>query len=224
MPSISQKQLITTIKNTFEQTQDQRKGKNTQYKTTDAILSAFSVFFTQSPSFLDYQRNLEKTHQKNNLQTLFGTHKTPTDNQIRNILDSVNPENLYPIYRHIYNTLKTLGKIKEYQVLKDQTAILLDGTQHHQSTKIHCDHCIKKQQKDGTTSYSHSVITPVIASPEQTEVIPLAPEFISNQDGEEKQDCELKASERWLNREYHNLPEKVTLLGDDLLTKPYMNG
>ncbi len=33
----------------------------------DAVLSAFSVFFTQSPSFLDYQERMQKKHGKNKL-------------------------------------------------------------------------------------------------------------------------------------------------------------
>jgi hypothetical protein len=31
------------------------------YSMADAAMGAFSVFFTQSPSFLDFQRNLEVT-------------------------------------------------------------------------------------------------------------------------------------------------------------------
>jgi hypothetical protein len=41
------------------------------------FLSAFSVFFTQSPSFLDYQTRMEKAHGKNNAQSIFGIHKIP---------------------------------------------------------------------------------------------------------------------------------------------------
>jgi hypothetical protein len=36
---------------------DLRKGKNKHYTVRDAALSAFAVFFTQSPSFLAYQRD-----------------------------------------------------------------------------------------------------------------------------------------------------------------------
>src|SRR5512147_1009936 len=39
---------------------DPRKGKNTSYTMVDAGLSAFSVFFMQSPSFLEYQRSLQQ--------------------------------------------------------------------------------------------------------------------------------------------------------------------
>jgi hypothetical protein len=60
---------------TFEGFTDPRKGKNTTYTMVDAALSAFSVFFMQSPSFLEYQRSLEQTRGANNARTLVGSHE-----------------------------------------------------------------------------------------------------------------------------------------------------
>jgi hypothetical protein len=56
---------------------------------SDAALGAFSVFFTQSPSFLDFQRTLEKAKGCSNAQTLFNMINIPSDNHIRNLLDPV---------------------------------------------------------------------------------------------------------------------------------------
>lgn len=214
--NISQQKTIDYIKQTFSNCPDDRQGKNTQYAVSDAMLSAFSVFFMQSPSFLAHQRILHEKVNKSNLQTLFATHKHPSDAQIRNIVDNIPPSSIFPVFHKIYKTLDKLGKLKDYQVLNKQLAIALDGTQCFSSKKIHCSHCCQKQLKDGTTCYYHSAITPVIVSPKQSDVIPLTPEFITNQDGNEKQDCELKASARWLEREREHLPDNVTLLGDDL--------
>ena len=50
--------ITRQIRRTFEQFTDPRRGKNTRYTLVDAGLSAFSVFFMQSPSFLEYQRSL----------------------------------------------------------------------------------------------------------------------------------------------------------------------
>ena len=43
--------ITKQIRRTFEQFTDPRRGKNTRYTLVDAGLSAFSVFFMQSPSF-----------------------------------------------------------------------------------------------------------------------------------------------------------------------------
>jgi hypothetical protein len=57
--------LVDQIRSTFNALPDCRKqGNNQKYAMEDAALSAFSVFFTQSPSFLDYLPNTEKMTKK----------------------------------------------------------------------------------------------------------------------------------------------------------------
>ena len=65
---------------------DPRKGKNTRYPLVDAALGAFAVFFTQSPSFLAHQRDMQARKGQSNAQTLFGLHTIPCDNQMRTLL------------------------------------------------------------------------------------------------------------------------------------------
>ncbi len=62
---------------------DNRTGENNKYEIRDAVLSGFSVFFTQSPSFLQHQAMMERNKGNNNGRTIFGIHKLPKDNQIR---------------------------------------------------------------------------------------------------------------------------------------------
>jgi len=64
-------EVVKQLRTTFETLTDRRTGKNSSYTMTDAALSAFSVFFMQSPSFLDFQRTMQETQGKNNAQTLF---------------------------------------------------------------------------------------------------------------------------------------------------------
>jgi hypothetical protein len=45
--------ITKRLRQTFEGFTDPRTGKNTTYTRVDAALSAFSVFFMQSPSFLE---------------------------------------------------------------------------------------------------------------------------------------------------------------------------
>jgi hypothetical protein len=59
---------------------DQRKGprRDAEYGMADIGLSAFSVFFTGSPSFLAHQRALEEGQGRSNCQTLFGMTAIPS--------------------------------------------------------------------------------------------------------------------------------------------------
>jgi len=83
--------LLSVVRRCCEGFPDKRTGTNRQYTMADIGLAALSVFFTQSPSFLDHQRQLETGHGRSNCQTLFGISRIPTDNHIRDMLDPVRP-------------------------------------------------------------------------------------------------------------------------------------
>jgi len=54
--------LLSVVRRCCEGFPDKRRGTNGRYTMADVGLAAFSVFFTQSPSFLDHQRQLETGH------------------------------------------------------------------------------------------------------------------------------------------------------------------
>ncbi len=64
----------------------------------DAALGAFGIFFTQSPSFLEYQRRLQAHKGRNNAHTLFGVTHIPCDNHIRTLLDPIAPSHFDPSF------------------------------------------------------------------------------------------------------------------------------
>ena len=90
------------LEDTIKDFPDVRKGKNTVYEIRDAVLSAFSVFFTQCPSFLAHQKAMHTKTGKSNADTIFGIHKIPTDTHIRNLLDPISPDLLFPVFDKIF--------------------------------------------------------------------------------------------------------------------------
>jgi hypothetical protein len=208
--------ITKQIRSTFAQFTDPRRGKNTRYTLVDAGLSAFSVFFMQSPSFLEYPRSLEQAQGKNNAQTLFGVHQIPTDNQICSLLDATEPGQVKPLFSYLFNALNSAGVIETYRSVNQTLLIALDGTEHVSSTTIHGPNCSARRHAKGPVTYFPIALTPVRVKPGLDKVIPLTPEFVRPQDGAEKQDCELNAAKRWLadhGDDYR--PFNVTLLGDD---------
>ena len=201
---------------------DIRKGKNTVYEIRDAVLSAFSVFFMQCPSFLAHQKAMQTTKGKNNASTIFGVHKIPSDTHIRNLLDPIPPYLLFPLFDKIYSFLVEQGYIAELVTSDGLLLIALDGTWFYTSQQLQCGSCQTKKHKNGTTTYYHSAITPVIVNPATNQVVSLPPEYITVDDGSTKQDCENKAAKRWMETfAYRYLSSKyaVTLLGDDLYSR-----
>jgi hypothetical protein len=198
---------------------DKRAGHhNQQYEMADAVLGAFSVFFTQSESFLAHQRDMARRHAHNNLVSVFGARQIPSDNHIRDLLDSVPASSFEPCYERLWSKLEREEQVDDYQVLGGRLLVGIDGIQYFSSTKIHCAQCTRRQV-EGATRYSHRALTALVVHPEQHEVLPLMPEFIVPQDGAEKQDCELAAAKRWLSKQEAWLKEQeAILLGDDLFS------
>jgi hypothetical protein len=195
---------------------DHRTRANWIYEMADAALGAFAVFFMQSPSFLAHQRDMQRTQGQNNAQSLFGIDQVPSDPQIRNLLDPIAPEHLAPPFWRVFEHLRDSDYLKAYQGHLGLWLCALDGTQYFSSQKIHCPQCTTRVVNE-RTYYSHSLVAPLIVAPGEIRVIALEPEFIRPQDGCEKQDCELRAAERWLTRNATRFPPgSLTLLGDDL--------
>lgn len=203
---------------------DNRTGTNIRYSMEEVVMGAFSVFFTQSPSFLSFQRTMQEQTGRNNGQSLFMMRCLPTDDQIRNILDDVLPQHVFPVFQSCFDQLVRNNDISLFT--SDQGYLVaLDGTQYFSSTTIHCKNCLTKtDKKTQVITYYHTALTPVMVKPGSEYVLSLVPEFITPQDGSEKQDCENQAAKRWLNtygKQYANIEAEVpaTILGDDLYSR-----
>jgi hypothetical protein len=196
---------------------DRRTGDNSSYSMEDIGLGAFSVFFTQCPSFLAHQRTMEAAKGQSNAQSLFHLQEIPCDNHIRQMLDGVRPEELFGCYDAVLQSLLETGQVESWRTLKETLLIALDGTWYYSSEKIHCPNCSSLEHKSGEKTFYHSAVTPVLVAPGQKQAIALRPEFITPQDGHIKQDCEIAAAKRWLEKNAAQYaPLKATLLGDDI--------
>lgn len=215
--------LISSMRESFSELPDFRKGKNKQYRVEDALISAFSLFFMQSSSFLQYQRQMATKKGRSNANSLFGITQIPCDNQIRTLLDPVAATAVFSGFDALHQCLEFSGKRDHYRCFEQGYLVALDGTEYFSSQQIHCSQCNQRQHRNGRVTYFHQVVTPVMVKPGCNQVLNLAPEFIVPQDGHEKQDCETAAAKRWINA--HPLTDgdvAVTLLGDDLYCRQPM--
>ncbi len=109
-------EFVSQLGESAEQFPDVRKGGNRQcYSMRDACLSAFGVFFTQSPSFLAYQREMHVHQGRDNAKGLFGVGGIPSDNEIRNLLDPVAPTYVSELYWKTLRALESQGLLAEYR-------------------------------------------------------------------------------------------------------------
>jgi len=213
---IGLKAMLKPVELCLAKVPEHRKGRNKQYRLQDAGLSALSVFYMQSPSFLSWQQDMEKKKGKSNAQSLFGIKRIPSDEQVKNLLDPVSTEALGEAYWQIYGILGKGGHLQNYQQVAGTYLVSLDGTQHHSSPKVHCESC-RVTLRDERVYYSHQVLLAMLTAPGQGEVITLQPEFMTPQDGHDKQDSEQAAIKRWVSQHARRfVPWSVTVLTDDL--------
>ena len=210
--------IISQFKSHWDTAPDIRKpNNNMRYTITDAIMCAYSVFFMQSNSFLAHQRILQQKMGRNNAASLFEIERIPSDPQIRNLLDPLDVKHFHANFWAIYDNFKSFGHLEGFRSKLGTFLVAADGLTYFSSENISCPECLKRQDRNGTEHFYHSAITPVIVKPGYEQVLPLPPEFIVPQDGNEKQDCERTAAKRWLAQHHQRFEQyTITYLGDDL--------
>ena len=119
--------FVGAVKMVGEQFKDPRTGKNTQYGMKDIVLSAFSIFYLQNPSFLSYQQTMENEQNNSNARTLFGIKQIPSDNHIRNLLDEEKPEKLFPIFEEVFEELARTKQLNNFRGSLGDLLIAFDG-------------------------------------------------------------------------------------------------
>jgi hypothetical protein len=184
------------------------------FPLTDALTAGLALFALKDPSLLAFcSRAVD-----HNLHSVFGLPRIPSDTQMREILDEVDPVQLRPVYKDIFRQVQRGKVLEPYVFLEGCYLIAVDGVEYFSSQKVHCAHCLSRTHHNGTVSYYHQMLGAVIVHPDFAEVIPLAPEPIHRQDGQTKNDCERNAARRWLKQFRQDHPHLPVILTEDALS------
>ena len=193
------KALIESVKKEFNKIEDSR-GKNKSNSISDVMLSGIACMYFQCPSLLDFQRRMEVNGHKNNLRSMFSVSDIPTDTGMRAIIDEVDTEVAFRgIFKEYYQRLQRGKHLEEYQTLPGKYLLNIDGTQYFQSNKIKCKKCLERGKK-GKEYNCHQVLQAAIVKAGLKQVIPVMPEEICTQDGDNKEDCEINAFKRFIDK------------------------
>jgi hypothetical protein len=182
----------------------------------DALMAAFAMFSLKDPSLLAFDHR--RRDPNDNFRSLYGIHRVPCDSQMRAILDPVDPADLRPPFRAVFRRLQRGQELKRFVYRDGHYLVSLDGTTYFSSTKIHCPSCLVKHHRNGNMTYSHQLLGATLVHPDLKEVIPLAPEPIIQQDGQNKNDCERNATRRWLKSFRQEHPHLPVIIVEDALS------
>ena len=188
--------LYGLVRSSFDMVSDHRHRK-APIALADALMSALAMFSLKDPSLLAF----DVRRSDRNMKALFGIEKIPSDTQMREILDEVNSDELRSSFVDVFREVQRGKSLQSFMFYQGYYLLALDGTGYFSSQKIHCDSCLQKvNEQTGEITYQHQMLGAVIIHPDYKEVIPLAPEPIQKQDGDNKNDCERNAAKRLLQK------------------------
>lgn len=212
--------LVKDLSDQMSLIEDDRQAGKVIHSIHDCCMSAFAMMFFQDPSMLEFQTRLEQALNLNNLKTLFHVQSVPKSTQLRETTDNVPSNDIEKVFPVYFRKLQRGKQLEPYRFLNDAYLITLDGSQQFSSEAIHCSNCLQKNLKSGQIIYHHQVLCSAVVHPDIRQVIPLAPEPIQRIDGKSKQDCEINAGKRMLDKIRKDHPKlPIIMLGDSLYSK-----
>jgi hypothetical protein len=183
-------------------------------------MSGFSIFCLKFSSLLQFEEQMREEKMASHLSPIFKLVEVPSDTQMRSVLDEIEPLELAPIFKNIFNKVQESKRLEYFQFFDGSYLVSIDGTQYFSSDKIHCDSCMFKKTNDESGEgilYYHQMLAGCVVHPEQKTVIPFCPEPMKRQDGNEKNDCERAAMRRFLDRLRSDHPKlRVIIIADAL--------
>jgi hypothetical protein len=185
-------------------------------------MSAFAMFSLKDSSLLQFDKR--RNNEAHNLKTIYGIQEIPCDTQMRTIIDPVEPDELRPAHNAVLSSLQRGKALEKMEYLEEGYLMAFDGTGYFSSQKLFSEACMIKESSSGKTSYYLQMLGAAIVCPGRAEVIPMVPEIISRQDGSDKNDCEINASKRLVEKLRHEHPHMQIVVTQDAISPngPYI--
>jgi hypothetical protein len=118
----------------------------------------------------------------------------PHADAVDDVLRDLSPEQLETLKAHLVSSLIEQKLFRKYRFLGQYHLIAVDATGIATFEQRHCEQCLTKTSKNGTTTYFHYVLEAKLITSSGL-AVSLASEFVENPAGDDfqKQDCEQKA-------------------------------
>jgi len=206
--------MLSALHQGFATLADHRRGK-VDIPIADALMSGFAMFSLKDPSLLAFD---ERRRNDGNLGRIYGIGKMPSDTQMREILDPVDPQRLRPLFSDIFRQLQRGKALEPMAYFEGCYLLSVDGIGSFSSEKLSSTSCMVKKSRSGKVTYYQQVLGAAIVHPDFKEVIPLAPEMIIRQGGSTKNDCERNAARRFLQKLRQDHPHLPLIVVEDALS------
>lgn len=220
MSSLGGDSLLQCIRDHFKLVKDHRDPSRIRISLSDFLMSGFSIFCLKFPSLLQFEEQMRERKMSSHLSPLFKLNDVPSDTHMRSVLDEINPESLAPVFKKIFKKAQVNKKLEAFRFFTNWYLVSVDGTQYFSSREVCCDSCMSKKTNadiEDDILYYHQMLAGCVVHPNQDCVIPLCPEPMRRQDGNDKNDCERAAMRRFLDRLRADHPKLPVVIVADAL-------
>ena len=158
--------MLAEVRRCFERVADPVACRGV--KLSDCLMSGLAVFSLKYPSLLQFEQDARGIGEardglrRENLRSLFGIVRAPSDSRMRERLDELDPAELRRPFKRLFALAQRGGALKEFEWLGGRHLLSVDGTGHFSSPTVHCGHCSVKNHKDGTRTYYHQSLCAVL--------------------------------------------------------------
>lgn len=148
-------------------------------------------------------------------ELLFKSETFPHGDTLDKLFRRLDPDQFQEVVCGLAETIIRSKALYSYRLLDRYFVVAVDGTGHLCFNERHCPHCLTRTHHGKTTYYHHVLEAKLVT--QNGLAISMMTEFIENaQEGEDKQDCELKAFYRLahkLKQRFPRLPICLSLDG-----------
>ena len=160
--------LIQKICLRAQQLPETRDGADCNGSVADAVMSGIALFALKDPSLLAFQDRRIDVNMKN----LFCIQQVPSDTQMREILDPLEPDLLRPMFNDVLRQLQRGKALESYAFVDGYCLLSMDGSGYYSSKNVHCGSCLeKKNSKTGAITYHHQMLAAAVVHPDLRQVI-----------------------------------------------------
>jgi hypothetical protein len=212
----------TTIRHYFRaffqwinQIPDWRESKKSSYSVQDIIAAGLAIFLLKLESRRGFNEQRGRKEFDTNVAGLLHAQQLPHGDSINYFLKELDPKHLEEIRKKMVYQLLRNKVISEFRV-QGYYIVVFDATGSISFREPHCPHCLRRKLNNGEIMYYHPILEAKIVCANGF-AFSIGTEFLSNADGNDRQDCELKAFYRLARRikeEFPRLP--ICIVGDGL--------
>ena len=197
---------------------DPRRKASTTYKLSEIVLAAVYMYMMRSNSRNATNEDRENKDFKKNYKLLFKL-KFPHMDTVNDVFEKLDAQIIEQVKRYIIRTLLARRVLHKYKLEGKYFLVAIDGTGVFTYDKEPYKGCPYKVSKNGKRTYYLNVVEAKIVTVNGFS-ISIGSEWIINEDGKTKQDCEYNAIIRLmenLKKQYPRLP--MCLIMDGLFAK-----